>query len=46
MGIGPVGAADRAPAFVEKRVWKLEENGEAAAATEALEAAVARGSFS
>lgn len=43
MGIGPVGAADRAPAFVEKRVWKAEENGSAEAASEALEAAVESG---
>jgi very-short-patch-repair endonuclease len=41
MGIGPVGVAERAPAFVEKRVWKAEENGGAEAAKEALEAAIA-----
>jgi hypothetical protein len=43
MGIGAVGAANRAPAFVEKRVWSAEENGDATAADEALEAAVASG---
>jgi very-short-patch-repair endonuclease len=41
MGIGPVGSADRAPAFVEKRAWKPESNGEANAASEALDAAIA-----
>ena len=41
MGIGPIGAADRAPVFVEKRVWTAEANGDATAATEALEAAIA-----
>jgi very-short-patch-repair endonuclease len=40
MGIGPVGATERAPAFVERRIWKVEENGEAEAAKEALEAAI------
>jgi very-short-patch-repair endonuclease len=43
MGIGPVGSADRAPALVERRVWKAEETGSADAAKEALEAAVASG---
>ena len=41
MGIGPIGAMERVPALVEKRVWKAEENGGAEAAKEALEAAVA-----
>jgi len=42
MGIAPVGAVDRAPAFVEKRVWRTEKdsNGAAAAKT-ALDAAIA-----
>ena len=42
MGIGPLGAVDRAPAFVEKRVWRAAENGNgASAAKAALDAAVA-----
>jgi very-short-patch-repair endonuclease len=43
MGIGPVGAAERAPAFVEKRVWKPEADEDEDAAREALEAAIASG---
>ncbi len=41
MGIEPIGAIDRAPSFVEKRIWKLEENGSAEAAREALDSAIA-----
>jgi hypothetical protein len=40
MSIEPMGVIEKAPAFVEKRVWRVEEDGEAAAAKEALEAAV------
>jgi len=42
MGIAPLGAVDRAPAFVEKRVWRPAENGNGASAAKiALDAAVA-----
>jgi hypothetical protein len=43
MGIGPLGAVDRAPAFVEKRVWRTENNGNGAeAAKSALDAAITK----
>ena len=38
MGIGPVGAADKAPAFVEKRVWQATPNEEDHAAQVMAEA--------
>src|SRR5205814_3111448 len=41
MGIEPLGALDRASAFVEKRVWQPEENGEPISAEIALDAAIA-----
>jgi hypothetical protein len=45
MGIGPLGEVDRAPAFVEKRVWRADdENNSATEAKTALDAAIATAS--
>ncbi len=41
MGIEPVGAADRAPEFAERRVWRAIEGDGADAADEALASAIA-----